>query len=414
MSHSSAGSTLARAFALLGGVGICVAFGFLGVGHDVGRALYHDTAFLFLAGKYWLAGIDAYAPTRLIDAGPLGDVYDRYIMGYPPQASTLCMLLALGSMDLATLLMDALNVASLALLAWLAVARIEETRDPTVSTAHRWYVPALVVGNLSTAFVLWVGQTTLLVTAALAASWHLARRGRDVLAGVCLAFATIKPPLALFVALWFVLERRWRLVAATTVTVLLLSVVPLLQHGPLGVVQAWLGGVAVYMEAAYNALTSRMVFGFRSFLIALGVDAPNLLPLGIVATLVLFAFRSRLEQADVLGLLVGSGLLFGYAHGYDLAALVVLIPAFWCRLRGRPVAVTLALALMLGVTFPNSVLEPLGSDVLLHGRALLVVAVLVWLVVLGLEDARTEPARQLDAAAAGVAPRWLPSTSRMP
>lgn len=414
MPPPSVGARVVRAIALVVCVAMCVGIGFLGVGHGVGRELYHDTVFLFLAGKYWLAGLDAYTATAIVDPGVRSEIYDRYIMGYPPQASTLCMALAFGSMRLATVLMDALNVASLALLAWLAVVRIEETRDPARSSAHRWYVPALIVGNLSTAFVLWIGQTTLFVTAMLAGSWHAARRGRDVLAGVLLAVATIKPPLALFVALWFLLERRWRLIAATTGTIVLLALVPLWQHGPLGALQAWLGGVAAYMAVPYNALTSRMVFGLRSFLLALGVDAPELLPLGVAAVLALFAYRAKIDERDALGLLVGSGLLFGYAHGYDLAALVVLIPAFWCRLRGRPVAAAVALALLVGITFPNSVLEPLGSGALVHARVLLVVAALAWLVALDLTDAGRAGAGQRDAAAVGAALRWLPSTSRMP
>lgn len=415
MSLPSAASRAARGAALVGSLAICIAFGFLGVGHDVGRGEYFDTRFLFLAGKYWLAGLDPYAPTQVLDVG-LGDFHQTFFMGYPPQASLLCMALALGSMRLATVLMDVLNVACLAAISWIGVATIEETVDPSVSTAQRWYVPALVFGNLSTAFVLWIGQTSLVVTAALAASWYCARRDRDVAAGVLLALATIKPPLAMFVALWFLLERRWRLLAAASVAVLVLAAAPLLQHGPIGALRAWSGGIAQYMEASYNALTSRMVFGVRSLLLALGVGAPNLLGLGILATLVLFAFRARVVERDLIGVLVGCGLLFGYAHGYDLAALALVIPAFWCHLRGRPAAAGIALALLVGITFPNSVLERFDSAVLLHARVVLVLAALAWLVVLSAEAARTKRrgSAQLDDAAATVPLRWLPSTSRMP
>jgi hypothetical protein len=414
MHVGSTASRVGRIAAIVGSLAMCLGLGLFGLGHDLPRAATSDTRFLFLAGKYWLAGIDAYVPTQALDAGPLGDVYARYVMAYPPQTAPLCMLLALGAIDLATALMDVLNLAALAVLAWVAVATIEETVDPAVSTAQRWWVPALVVGNLATAFVLYIGQTTLVVAAALAACWYCARRGRDVAAGLLLAFASIKPPLALFVALWFALDRRWRLLAATTITVLLLALGPMFMLGPLGALRAWLVGVANYAAAPQNALGSRMVFNLQAFLLTLGIATPNLLVLGVAATIALFAFRTRLAERDLLGVLVGLGLVFGYGHGYDLAALVVLVPAFWCRLRERPGAAGVALALLVGISFPNSLLERLGSPVVLHARVLLVMAALAWLVVLG----ATERAAAADGAqledAAEVAPPWVPSTSRMP
>lgn len=158
---------------VIGSLAICLGAGVLGLGHGGPGATAPDTRFLYLAGKYWLAGVNAYAP----------------------QAAPLCMVLARGSLRTAVLLMAVLNLAATAVLAWIAVAMVEEAVPPTTSTVQRWYVPALVVGNLSTAFVLWMGQTTLIVAAALAAAWWCVRRGWSIAAVVPLALATIKPPL---------------------------------------------------------------------------------------------------------------------------------------------------------------------------------------------------------------------------
>lgn len=403
-----------RVLAVLGSLAICFGVGVLGFGHGGPETTGLDTRFFFLAGRYWLAGINAYAPAQAIDAGPLGDVYTRYVMGYPPQSALLCMALALVSARSAELAMSGLNLAAVGVLAWIAVASVEEAVPPATSTAQRWYVPALVAGNLATAYVLWMGQTTLIVAAALAACWWCARYGRPVLAGVLLALASIKPPLSVFVALWLVLERQGRVLAAAATATCLLALVPMVVLGPLAAWREWLVAVAHYAGAPQNAVGSRMVFNLRSLLYACGLHSPDFLGLGVVATLALFAARERFAAREILGLLIGFGLVFGYGHGYDLAALVVLVPAFWVHLRERPYAAGGALVLLAGITFPNRLLLPLGSEPLLHLRVVLVMLALGWLAALGV--AATTRAKASAAQPAAFAPwaRWFPSTSRMP
>jgi len=143
---------------------------------------------------------------------------------------------------------------------------------------------------------------------------------------------------------------------------------------------------------------------------AAGVHVPDLFVLGFVATGVLWWIRRELTGRDVLGLLLGVALLFGYGHSYDLAALAVLIPLFWRHLHGRAAASLVALGLLIAITFPNSMLERFQSDLVLHARVAVVVGALAWLVGLSAAEVEASPAE----AQAGADARCFPSTSRMP
>jgi len=388
-------SRLARGAALLAGIAVVLALGVLGVGHGGPSTTNLDTRYLYLAGHYWRAGTNAYAPTiALPGLERMGDALHQYNFAYPPQMTPLCLLLALGSLHLSYLIMDAVNLGAIAVLAWVGVRMIEEPGPhavaPSRSTAHRWFVPALVAGNLSTAFAVWMGQTTLLVAAVLAGAWYAARRERWVTAGLLLAIGTFKPPLSLFVVLWFVLERRWRALMVATATILLFAALPMVVVGPVEVWLEWLRAVGRYGSHEYNAVGTRMLFNLRSLLYAVGVRVPDLFALGFVATGILWWLRHRLTDRDVLGLLLGTALIFGYGHSYDLAALVVLIPLFWRHLHQRPTASLVALGLLVAIAFPNSMLERFQSDVLLHARVALVAGALGWLAALSASEAEAE------------------------
>jgi hypothetical protein len=152
----------------------------------------------------------------------------------------------------------------------------------------------------------------------------------------------------------------------------------------------WLRAVGRYGGHEYNAVGTRMLFNLRSLLYAAGVRVPDLFALGFVATGALWWLRRRLTERDVLGLLLGAALLFGYAHSYDLAALVVLIPLFWRHLHARPTGSLVALGLLVAIAFPNSMLERFRSDLLLHARVALVAGALGWLAALSAAAAEDE------------------------
>jgi hypothetical protein len=385
-------SRVVRVAAVVGALAVVLVLGVLGIGHDPADA-HMDARFFYLAGKYWLAGLSAYTPAVVladVDPDVVSAITRQCNFAYPPQTAPLCLLLGSGSMAQAYLLMDLVNLAAIAVLAWIAVWTIEEAGVPPApaSTAHRWFVPGLIAGNLSTAFVVWTGQTTLLAAAGLAAAWYYARRDRWVIAGIGLAIATFKPPLSIFVVLWFVLTRQWRVLFAAAVTVLVFSAVPMIIVGPVKVFFDWLHAVARYGDYPQNAFGSRMLFNLRSLLHAVGIGTPDLSAVGLLATLALWWYRRSFAERDLLALLIGAALLFGSSHSYDLAALVVLVPAFWRYLHPRAWAALAALALLLAISFPNSMLERFHVDLLLHARVALVVGALLWLMALSADASR--------------------------
>src|SRR5262249_56759100 len=115
-----------------------------------------------------------------------------------------------------------------------------------------------------------------------------------------------------------------------------------------------------------------------------GLVPPVLWPLALLIIGWLWWSRASVVDDDLLAILVGLSLLFGFAHSYDIAALVPLVPAYWRHVHGRPAASALALGLMVVVTLPNSLLEPYVSPLVLHLRVLALCVAVGWLMVMSL------------------------------
>ena len=165
------------------------------------------------------------------------------------------------------------------------------------------------------------------------------------------------------------------------------AAVPLIISGPVDLMVEWLSAAQGYASGSYNVLGSRMVFGVRSMLHAAGIDAPSLLPVAMVLSGALWYGRSNIDDHDILAILVSLSLLFGFTHSYDLAALTPLVPAFWRYVHTSPGASMAALGLMLVITVPNSVIEPLDWTLLCHARVVALLVALIWLVALSLRRA---------------------------
>jgi hypothetical protein len=378
---------------LAAAVGVTTALGVLGVGHGGVAGTNLDMRILYLAGVLWRAGASAYTHVPTGPADPwLAEAISRYDFAYPPQIAPLCLLLAAWSPVGARVVMTGLNLAAAVLLAAVCVRfarQPEPSARPQPVDASGWLIPALVIGNFATAFVIWAGQTTLVATVALMLGWYHARRGRWLIGGMLLAVATIKPQLSFLVLLWLVLERRWRVLAATAASVVVLAALPIAISGPVGVMAEWSAAAMRYVAGPYNTLGSRMIFGLGNVLAIAGITTSFLLPVTLLIVGCLWYYRASLADEDVLALLVGLSLLFGFSHSYDIAALAPLIPAFWRHLHTRRIASLAALGLMLVVTLPNSLLEPYVCPLLLQLRVAALLAALCWLLVMSTK--RTAP-----------------------
>jgi hypothetical protein len=364
-------------------------FGIVGIGRDGGLfQTGSDIRFIYVAGQTWLHGLNAYDPeiaSRI--SGNFGIAVERYDFAYPPQIAPFSLFLALFPLIIARWVMLVLNLGAIALLCRLCthwVANPETAPLKLQTPGYRWTIPALVVGNPFTLHIVWMGQTTLIALAAVMGAWYCMRRDRLWMAGIFIAIATIKPQLSILIVLWFILERRWRILGIAAIAGLIFCLVPMVISGPIEVWGEWFGGIANYKSQPYNSLGFRHMFGIQNVLAIIGLPAPNLLPLAMGLTVALWWYRHKFIIDDLFGVLLGLALLFGFAHDYDLVALIPLLPLFWLHLQDRIKDQWIAIALMLSLFFPQRFLRPIEIDLLLQFRVFIVLILVIWLVQLSL------------------------------
>jgi hypothetical protein len=372
-----------------------IAFGIVGIGREGFAHGQSDMHTFFIGGYCLRQGLNPYV---FFDSCRQGwPDYSAYFL--PPQAALLSISLSYLPFSLARVLIVTINLACIIGLAALTMPPKFETDlgvpDPAPS-AH-WLIPALILGNPFTAHVLWFGQTSLIATASLAAGWVWARRGNAWSGGVLIAIGTIKPQLAVLVILWLVFEQRWKVLTIAAAVALLMSLPQILVIGPIGALTEWLAAIGRYQTYHFNELGYIHLFGLQNFFAVIGFKVPPLLPIGVVAMAVLWWLRKRIEDPDILPLLIGLTLLFGISHDYDLSALVLLLPAFWRHLRDRKVQAFAAVSLMLVLFLPQRLFwapprpdvvlsAPLQDALLVQYKVLVVLVFVIWLFMLALRQ----------------------------
>jgi hypothetical protein len=359
-----------------------IAFGILNVGHGGFAQSNFDAKYLYVAGLSWLNELNAYDLEAFSQLGSGFIKGENLVFSYPPQIAPLCLLLAAFPWAKAQVVMTLLNVFCTGVVAFFCVRLVKRNevkilRDPNLDPW--WFIPAIVIGNPFTIHTIRMGQTTLIVAAALISGWYYARRDRWVLGGILMAITTIKPQLSLLVILWLLLERRWRLLAVAAFTTLIFCLIPMTISGTIEVFFHWFATLGEYQKISVNAIGHRHLFSIQNLLYTAGVQVPNLLPLAIILTFVLWWYRSQLIIDDLLGILPAISLLFSGAHTYDLSVLAPMVAAFWRHLRNRKGATIVAVGLMIAMFFPQSLLIPFHSDLLLQFRVPLLIVSTLWL-----------------------------------
>jgi hypothetical protein len=398
-------SPLAWRAAFLGSVLALMVFGVVGLRRsfpftDRGP----DTGYFYVAGKCLLHGRSPYDPASFgIENHGYGDLRNEGFF-YPPQFGTLCIPLSTLPYLGARMLLVAINLFFLFLLARGCAERPRSPAEPGVpdpAPEARWLIPAFILGNPFTSNVIWMGQTTLISVGALVMGWILAHRGRTVPAGILMGLSTVKPQFALLPCLWLLLEGRWKVLLTGAAAALVLSVPMMIVAGPVGAFTQWLGALGRYDHVEFNAVGFPHLFSAQNFLASMGIHAPSLALLGVAAGAGLWAWRTRIDPADVLAFLVGIPLVSGYTHDYDLSALALLIPCFWRHLRGREGPAIGAVLLMLVLFIPQRLLEPLGSALILQFRYPLVLGLLGWLLALSVVRVANSVRRERTLASDG-------------
>ncbi|MBN1919763.1 MAG: DUF2029 domain-containing protein [Anaerolineae bacterium] len=138
----------------------------------------------------------------------------------PPWLLLLLLPLSLLSFVFAARLLFLINLGLIALVVWRTwrwLMTSNEAESPGLFMAL--ILAMFFPGSLMT---LAIGQISALVLLSLLLGFWLLAQRRDVLAGVCFFFSTIKPQLAYFallaVGIWILRERRWRVVAGGAVS----------------------------------------------------------------------------------------------------------------------------------------------------------------------------------------------------
>jgi hypothetical protein len=380
----------ARPLALTIALSALIAFGMLGVARHGVWAM--DLAVFQAAGRSWLSGESPYDRSSLDRHFPRDEPY-LPAFASPPVAAPFYMGLSLFSEGTAMRLIHVLDLLAVALLGWITARMAWEPVAPRLLPASRnviWYFPALFAFSTFTVQTLWLGQVSLLGATALQAVWYLDRKRRADLGGICLALASIKPQLMMLPLIWFLLERRWRMVFVSGVVAGLLMAYPLLMNGPVTEMRAWLGAVQDYKTHEPNRLGSCFVVGIPSLLAAAGGPALDLTLMGIALTAALWWYRDRICEDDVPALLALITLGIVYGHDLDFVYLAPLAVSLTLHLRGR-LRAGVVVAVLLGLFFiPSRLICQFGHPVVDQWRTLIALVFLGWLLWLSVRAASAQ------------------------
>jgi hypothetical protein len=289
-----------------------------------------------VAGKCLWQGADPYdlAAYNRVHESTLGGTTDAPWY-YPPSAAPFFGGLALFEPRAAMFVLAAVNLLSALFIAWLTLVWVTRARPPRPASrwpVTLWLLPALVLATPAVTHWIKTGQVTLPAAALLMGGWLAARSRRDLLAGLLFGLATYKPQYLCLTMLWFLLERRWRLLGVALATSLVLSLPCVLQLGPLPSVTEWLGNLSQYEVLPVNRLGNPLVMGVPSVLTALGLTMPSPLVLllgGAILVVGLWTFRKRVAPDALPGLILGIHLIFVYGKYADMVLLMPLAAGLW-------------------------------------------------------------------------------------
>ncbi len=308
-----------------------------------------DFYFFYVVGQMWQEGLNVYdvdlIHSRLVQAA--GEEWvkasnvEEVTYAYPPQASALFSILSPFSFENAfyfsMLANTGLLIVSLALLLYIF----------SWYRPIRWVEVALVVSFINTSYGrvnVRSGQLGILMAVLLLGAFILARKRRDVVAGIVLGVAALKPSFLPLYLLYFLLRQNYRLLVVAGTSAALMTLLPLLLTGRslLDSLQAlWVNSVSFSRVGAPNDPSP---FNFYSTflhhleplvyrLLNAYLATTHVIALGVVLLMIaitafwMYWTRHAAEKDGLLdfALVSALSLLAIYHRGYDI---FLLFPAF--------------------------------------------------------------------------------------
>ncbi|MCK1445697.1 DUF2029 domain-containing protein [Bradyrhizobium sp. 2] len=281
-------------------------------------------SFYIVAQRVWLGDVDLayrFQSFATMQAELTGAATSFMPWTYPPQFDLLLAPLALLPGWASYLMFTALTLG-----AYLATLRILAARNFALVLIVTFPAMAVTTGS---------GQNGFLTGALMGLACINVER-RPFLAGIALGAMIIKPHLAIAAGVYMLLSKRWTVVAAAGVTIMLSSLVCTIAFGS-SIWSAWLGGVreaTSYLEEGRYPLF-RMISTYAVLYSAAGSSVVAAWGQAMAACLALGTLSLSLVKGPsprfALGMAVlASVMISPYAYDYDLpiagVALALLLP----------------------------------------------------------------------------------------
>lgn len=361
-----------------------ILLGVVGIAHFGTRALI-DFDCYYAAGRCWLSGSSMYDPVAFgREMQALGYTRHGATLPYSPAFAPLGMAFALLPYRAACLAMWILNLLGVALLC-RAGMRLARPASGEARPHTGWLFVCVVAGMPLTAKAVWLGQLTIWMAALTCAAWCALRERRTLVAGILIGLTSIKPQFSLFLVLWLLLEREWRVLVIAGGVALVLCAYAMVALGPFEPFEKFLGGVAHYADPGRNAdsLGNLHVMGLPSLLTAAGVEGLHVTPfIALTGVLVLFAWvaRRRLRADGVLALLMVLQVSLVYAHDIEAVFLVPVWAWIWMEFGPRSRQAAAGLVLLLVLSLPRWMVTSAATGLLLQWRSMALLALLALVV----------------------------------
>lgn len=346
-----------------------ITLGIVGYGQTNPR-LYDLNTFFYPVGKKLLNGFNPYA--------------DGF--AYPPHSAFIFMLLSVTDLQTSKILFLILNIFCIAVLVYLCIRlynlyNLSNNIQFFLFDFKSSLLISMIIGNVFIINILWLGQTSLLISTALLASFYFYVRSCEIKSGIFLAVALIKPQLAYTFLLWLLLEKKWKTLAASIVTTVILGIVPIYDRGIITAVLDWINTLPNTIQANYKILFKYM-FGLQPLLLDFGIriSTPIVFTCAIILVILIHQFYKGINKFKLFGMLTIIGLLLGHVCQYDLFILVFILPYYLINIQNKDFNKIILLCLTyIIINFPRKLLLLSDYRILHHHREIILIVMLFFL-----------------------------------